>query len=258
MKIEVIKKNENKISFIIEDITATIANTLRRIMLVEVPVLAIKEVTFNKNTSPLYDEIVAHRLSLLPLKTDLKSYNLAEECKCKGKGCPLCQLNLTLKSKGPCTVYSSDLKSQDPKIETFYKEMPIVNLLKGQKLELEAVAVLGKGKEHTKFSPGLIFYRGFPEFVVSNKSNFKKISEELKDVITIKGDKIKINDLNKWNERYEHILETNDIKVRNRKDKFIFTIESWGQLTPKQIMITALDIFDKKLNEFKKKLKKAR
>lgn len=258
MKIEVLNKDGNKINFIIEDINATIANTLRRIMSVEVPTLAIKEVTFNKNTSPLYDEIIAHRLGLLPLKTDLTSYNLEEECKCKGKGCALCQLQLTLKAKGPAMIYASDLKSMDPKVEPVYKEMPIVSLLKGQKLELEAVAVLGKGKHHTKFSPGLIFYRGYPELIVSNKSNLKKISEELNDVVKIKNNKIEINDLRKWNEKYEHILEMNNVEVKNSKSNFIFTIESWGQLKPKQIMITALDILDEKLNEFKKKLKKAK
>lgn len=258
MNVKVLRKEDNNVVFIIDGITATIANTLRRIMSVEVPVMAIKEVTFIKNASPLYDEIVAHRLGLIPLTTDLKSYNLSEECKCKGKGCALCQLILSLKVSGPSSVYASDLESKDPKVKPVYDEILIVKLLKGQKLELEAVAVLGKGKEHTKFSPGLVYYRAYPEFVVKNKGSLSKLKEELKDFISVKNDKIEIKDITKWMEGYEEILEENGVEINPSKDKFVFTIESWGQLKSKEIMIKALDILDKKLDDFKVKLKKAK
>ena len=46
--------------------------------------------------------------------------------------------------------------------------------------------------------------------------------------------------------------------MKYNEKKFIFTIESWGQLKPKEIMITALDILNKKFEEFSKKLKKAK
>ena len=64
-------------------------------MLTEIPVMAIDEVIILKNDSPLYDEIIAHRLGLIPLKTDLESYKLPEECECEGYGCSLCQVSLT-------------------------------------------------------------------------------------------------------------------------------------------------------------------
>src|SRR3989338_5724411 len=132
MEIRVLSNNkeEGKISFIIKDTTPAFANTLRRIMIEEVPTMAIEDVEFSKNNSILYDEMVAHRLGLVPLKTDLKSYNLPEKCKCNGEGCARCQLKFELKAiKGAGTVYASELKSKDPAVKPFYPKMPIVKLL---------------------------------------------------------------------------------------------------------------------------------
>ena len=92
-------KEKNKVSFVLMNSTPSFANVIRRAIIEEVPVMAIEDVEFRKNNSILYDEIIAHRLGLLPLTTDLKSYNLSSECKCKGKGCARCQLKLTLKAK---------------------------------------------------------------------------------------------------------------------------------------------------------------
>src|SRR3989344_9673583 len=172
MEIQVLNNKDNKLSFLIKGINPPLTNALRRTIIAEVPVLAIDEVEFQKNTSALYDEILAHRLGLIPIKTDLKSYNTKEECKCKGKGCALCELKLTL-DKEDGTVYSGDLKSTDPKATPVYSDMPIVELIKKQKIELEATAILGQGKTHMKFSPGLCYYRGYPQFVVGKESSLK-------------------------------------------------------------------------------------
>jgi DNA-directed RNA polymerase subunit D len=258
MEIKLLNKSSDKLVFSINGINLPLANSLRRLMMAEVPVLAIDTVEFAKNSSALYDEILAHRLGLLPLKTDLKSYNLKEECKCKGKGCAMCELKLTLNVNGPNMVYASNLKSTDPKAIPVYPEMPIVELAKKQSLELIATAILGKGKTHAKFSPALVYYHGYPIFDIKDKSKLKKIGEELKNIIAVGGDKIEIKDILKWNEKYEEVLETNDVDVTYSKENFIFFVESWGQLKPEEIVKKALEIFDEKLNEFSEKLKKAK
>ncbi len=258
MQIQQLKQEKNELFFLIKDINPVIANTLRRLMLIEVPTLAIEEVNFLKNDSALYDEIIAHRLGLIPLTTDLKSYELKEECTCKGKGCPKCELQLTLKAKGPCTVYSSELKSSDPKTKPVYENIPITLLTKGQKLELEATAVLGKGKKHAKFSPGWIYYFGNPEFEIKSDSGLKKIEESCKDAVKIEGKQIKITDISKWKESYEEIFEKNNVKVNRSEKDFIFYIESFGQLSPKQMIEESLKIFDEKLDDFVKSLKETK
>src|SRR3972149_1595116 len=106
MKVEILKQSENEVMFIVEGIGPALANAIRRAAMFEVPTLAIEDVYFNQNSSVLYDEIVAHRLGLIPLKTDLKSYNLPAECTCKGKLCAKCSVKGVLKAKGPVTVYA--------------------------------------------------------------------------------------------------------------------------------------------------------
>ena len=98
MDIKILNKTNNEVVFILEDVNYVIANTLRRLVNSKVCTLAIEDVHINKNSSALYDEMLAHRLGLIPLKTDLKSYTQKDKCKCKGKGCLHCELKLSLKS----------------------------------------------------------------------------------------------------------------------------------------------------------------
>lgn len=198
------QEKKNRIIFSLSGVDTAYANTMRRMMGFEVPVMAIEDVEIRKNSSILYDEILSHRLGLIPLTTDLKSYDMPNDCKCKGAGCASCQVKFTLKVTGPGIAYTSDLKSKDPAIKPVFNKIPIAKLLEGQELELEATAILGVGKVHTKWCPGLVYY--------------------------------KMTDPD--------------------KDEFIFTVESWGQLTPKEIVLKSIEIYDKQLEEFAELVKK--
>jgi DNA-directed RNA polymerase subunit D len=158
MKVSNVEKKDNKLDFVLEDTTPAFANALRRIMLAEVPVLAIDDVTIFENNSPLYDEVLAHRIGLLAIKTDLKTFKLPSECTCKGKGCPKCQVSFTLVKKGPGTVYSGDLKPSDPKTIVADKNIPLTKLNEGQKIKIEAIAMLGQGKVHAKWQAAVVSY----------------------------------------------------------------------------------------------------
>ncbi|MDD5132929.1 MAG: DNA-directed RNA polymerase subunit D [Candidatus Nanoarchaeia archaeon] len=256
MEIKTLEKKQDKVTFLIKGIDHAVANTLRRLMSSEVPVLAIDEVDFHKNSSALYDEMVAHRLGLVPIETDLKSYNEKSKCKCKGVGCPKCQLSITLSKKGPCTVYSGDLEISDPKLKPVFDKIPITKLLEGQELEFEATAVLGCGKEHAKFSPALVFFRNYPK--VSVKEDCEKAVQVCpRNVFEYKNKKLSVKNLincDLCNACVEACGEEK-ISVSPVEDEFIFTVESWGQLNPKEIFETALDIFDEKLDEFNKLVK---
>lgn len=258
MNLKLLNKKENKIIFLAKGINASLANAVRRSIMEEVPVMAIEEVTFIKNTSALYDEIIAHRLGLTPLSTDLKGYNLIEDCKCKGKGCMRCQLKFVLEAKGPCVVYAENLKSKDSKIRPVYPKMPIVKLLKGQTLQIEAIAKLGKGKEHAKFAPGLVFYRAVADIKIGNCSNAEEVAKACpKNVFKVENKKLKIVD----NLACDLCLacveacKNNSTEIKDKKDEFIFTIESWGQLDPKQMVDEAISQFNSKLKELNKKVK---
>ena len=254
MNLKILKQNEEKIVYHISNAETSLVNALRRTIMEEVATMAVTEVTFAKNNSALYDEILAHRIGLLPLTTDLKTYNFLGDCKCKGKGCARCQAKLSLQAKGPCTVYAEDLKSKDPKTKPVFPKTPITILLKGQDLQLEAIAQLGKGKEHSKFSPGLAYYKFYPILNTTKDSNIKKCVELSKNLI-VKGNNLEIKDIADWNDAQEQICEDNNIEIDHNKEEFIFTLESWGQLDLKKLPNLALKILEDKLKELDKLVK---
>lgn len=262
MDIEVLKSEpkKKKLSFLLKGSSIAFANGLRRAVLEEVPTLAIEDIEFRKNTSALYDEMIALRLGLLPLKTDLDSYNLAKDCPCKGKGCAQCELVLTIKEKGAKTVYASDIKSKDPKIKPVFPKTPIVKLLKGQVLEAEMIAVLGKGKVHTKWCSGHIYYKYLPTIKISKKGETCLECADVcpKNVFDKKSGKLKINPKTLIDcHLCDACEETSKGEVTVSKDvnDFVFFLESWGQLTCKEIMLKASDEIDLKLDEFEKAMK---
>jgi len=245
----------------IEGMTFAQANTLRRLMMNEVPVMAVEDVEFKKNNSILYDELIALRIGLLPLTTDLESYTLPSDCSCDGAGCAKCQVQFSLTAKGPCVVYAKDLKSKDPKVKPVYPEMPIVKLLDGQEIELAATAQLGLGKEHAKWSPGLVYYRQKPTLTFTKEIDAKAVAAALKDssldAVSEKGGKLVVDEkkllLTPAPDAYEDVSK--DIKVTYAEDEFVFVIESWGQLTPQEIIEAGFGRMQGYLKELEKLVK---
>lgn len=139
---KLIEKKENQWTFSTE-IEESLANAIRR-YINEIPILAVAEVEISKNDSPLYDETIAHRIGLIPLKMEKA---MAEKTKV--------QFKLSTNKEGP--VLSGELKGGKGVV---YENIPITILNKNQELTLVADAEMGKGNEHAKFSAGLMFYRG--------------------------------------------------------------------------------------------------
>ncbi len=252
MDVSLIAKEKDRTLLRVKGVSPAYLNELRRAMMTEVPTLAIEVVEFRKNSSGLYDEIIAHRLGLLPLKTDLKSYNLPSKCACKGAGCAQCQLKFTLKAKGPKMVYASDLKSADPKVVPVFPETPIVELLDGQELELEATAVLGLGVEHSKWSPGLVYYKEFPHVTIKKQpENAQALAEQYPYALEFKGGKLAVKEsaLPLYDVFEEIASASNGSIVVDYKDDFVFVIEPWGQLSVEEIVAEAVKAFDEQLSE---------
>lgn len=156
MDIKLVSRETDIIRFVLSDVTPAFANALRRIIMSEVPVMAIDDVMILENNSVMYDEILAHRLGLIPVTTD-PTYNLPEECTCKSElGCEKCRasFSLEIEAQDPVeVVYSSHLKPENPDVKPVSEKIPIVKLTRGQRLKLEAYARLGRGKLHAKWQP---------------------------------------------------------------------------------------------------------
>ena len=236
MEVELIsqEKKQNRATFLITGSSPAFVNMLRKTIVDEVPTMAIEDVELRKNSSVLYDEMIAHRLGLIPMTTDLDAYELPEDCTCKGEGCSKCELQFSLKAKGPGYVYSSELKSKDPKVSPVEPKIPIVKLIKGHVLELEATGVLGKGKEHAKWCPGLVFYKYKPVIdIKKGVEDPKAVADSCPvDVFTVKNKELTIN---KDNLLKCHLCgactdaDPQHVKLNESNSEFVFTIESWGQ-----------------------------
>ena len=242
MKITVLEEKENFARFVLDDADSAIVNSIRRESIVGVPTMSIEEVDFVKNSSVLYDEIIAHRLGLIPLKTDLKGYKLPSDCKCDGKGCAVCQVKITLNEKGPKIVCSGSLKSKDPKIVPVMNDMPIVKLNAGQELKFNATAVLGLGNEHTKWSTGHIVHFNYPKITGGKKAAEVKEPKNAKET-------------NEFLRKVKQLETSGDIQTESEPGKFVVEIESWGQLEPKVILSNAISNLSEKLKQFEKALK---
>jgi DNA-directed RNA polymerase II subunit RPB3 len=182
-KIEILSVQPQEIKFILSETDTSVANTVRRIMIAEVPTLSIDLVEFSENSTVLNDEYIAHRLGLIPLRYSRpdalhkgcdcqEAFLPHHECVCY-EHCLRCsvelELDVTYSVTGeedvlaPMTITSKDLRSNnelvhpahflspDEQDEAQDQGIAIVKLGPGQKLKFKAIARLGISKEHAKW-----------------------------------------------------------------------------------------------------------
>ena len=158
--LEIVEQNDRKIVVKLKGVPIQYANALRRICLTGVPVFAVDDVVIIENSSVLADEGIAHRLAMIPLKTDLTRFVEPSNCDCKSEvGCPHCRVMLMIDSGSTDTtrtITSMELASEDDVIKPVSDNIPIVELAPGQMLKLEAYARLGRGTEHAKWNSATI------------------------------------------------------------------------------------------------------
>jgi DNA-directed RNA polymerase subunit D len=204
MKTEIVEgwPQGHEIRILISDTDASQVNAIRRALIADVPKLAITRVDFSQGVTQdnkgevvesvnvLPDEVLAHRLAMIPIPTNLDEGlvfpDACENCKdvvVKDKGCPMCQVLFTLSARGPSsdseeefkTVFARDITTiSDPvfDIREEHKDIPLTVLAKGQFLEFYAFAVLGRGRDHAKWSP--VAAVGFRPQCVAVLHNAKK------------------------------------------------------------------------------------
>ncbi|MFA5331649.1 MAG: DNA-directed RNA polymerase subunit D [Methanoregula sp.] len=262
MEIEFASLDNNLARFTLSGARPGFANAFRRAMIGEVPTLAIEDVRIYDNTSALFDEMLAHRLGLIPLKTDLSVYKTQEECSCGGAGCPACTVTYTLSVEGPKLVTSSDLIPQDPKATPVSDNIPIVKLIKGQKLVIEARAVLNKGKVHAKWQPTLVCgYKNYPVVGISDACDGcgNCVEECPRAILAVKGKKVEVIEgklpdcsMCKLCEKAcmaSGIGEEPAISISASPDRYLFVVEGDGSLPTREIMIRAFTFIKDQADE---------
>ena len=227
-------QNTNEMLVLRLDANLSLANAIRR-SLSDVPTLAIDEVEIYKNDSALYDEVIANRLGLVPLKTEK---SMSSKTK----------IDLKLSKKGPGQVYAGDL---DGPATVVCPKIPITLLGEGHKLELVATAALGIGRDHAKHIPGLCYYRHILE--IKSTPQIDKIIEKSKGLI--KPEKKGIKWLCDINEAAQKEIEELDKTAITDSSEILFIIESYGNMPAKEILTDAVKALEHNLDNFEKELK---
>jgi DNA-directed RNA polymerase subunit D len=255
MKLTTIYQEGNILALRVEKVSAQYINTIRRYAMSRVPTLAIDFVEFSKNSGILYDEMVAHRLGLIPLTTDLENYSLPKEEWTQPTGDPRTEVQLILKAtkaKTAKTVLAKDLESKDDKVVPVHQEIPITKLIEGQELEFIATARMGLGEEHVKWSPGHVYYKHFPHISIDKQpKNVDEVAKQFPKLFEVKASKLVVLSQAPYF-LPDTELAIDGVSVDFADEDYLLIIESWGQLSPKTILQEALRAYDNQLDELVK------
>jgi DNA-directed RNA polymerase subunit D len=267
VKTKVIEESDEKIRILLTDTDRAFVNSIRRTLISDTPKMAIDTVRFEMGTTemdgevwetdgPLPDEMIAQRLAMLPIPTRHDEFYFQDSCPTcselvdEDRGCPLCTMLFTCKSFGSeegRMVTAGDmhfLGEEHLNIPEKYLTIPITKLFRGQMIEFYATAVMGRGRDHAKWSPvcGIAFT---PRYIgVINIKSRAKILWDLGLTITAKDfgsdgrledvDKVAqlIDDLHHVGEGTEEGREFKDaVALEEVPREFILSFETDGSMT---------------------------
>ena len=257
MEICVLEKSSNKLRLSIRGASLPLVNAIRRACYIEVPVMAIDIVEVFDNNTVLYDEIIAHRLGLIPLTSSeaLKKYKRPEECANAQLGDPDCYVTLRLDAEtGPReerVVYSGDLETSDPDVKPAFENIPIVIMAPDQRLRLQAYARLGYGREHAKWMPVSVAVHKYLPILVFDlekaskecieciEASYPWVAEQMKKLG--KGELKITDDVNTSALYWCTVKHCGDaVQLRFDDNQFLFKIESTGALSPEEVVREAV------------------
>nr|CAH7724298.1 unnamed protein product [Callosobruchus chinensis] len=265
---------------------SALANTFRRLMLSDVPSMAIEKVHIQNNTSIIQDEVLAHRLGLIPLKADPRLFTFKAGGKKEGSENDTLEFELKIK----CSYNKEANKKDSSRAEDIYKnnkvfskhikwvpmgsqkdkfrdkdvgpihdDILIAKMRPGHELDLKLIAVKGIGKDHAKFSPvSTAFYRLHPDIrllrEVEGEAAYRLQKCFSAGVIDVKeesnGRKVAVLKSSRYDTGSRSVFRYDDLKdavVMSRiPDHFIFTVESVGAMQPDEIFTEAVTLLKNK------------
>ncbi len=228
-----LQKTNEKVSFVTE-MNISLANAIRR-SVNEIQIVAIDEVDIYKNDSALYDQIIAHRIGLIPIKNSGRKK----------------EMQFKLQAEG--SEQKKEVLAKEMGEDVVYGDMPIVYLEKGQELEIVARTRMGMGKEHAKFIPGLMYYR------ILSKIEISKDGEKQSELAELYPKNFEFNGKLKLKNEYDCDLDQEDVKefkgiTITPTENLVFCIESWGQINASEIFTEAIEALNNNLKELSKAL----
>ena len=278
---EILYEDDEKIKILLKETDRAFVNSIRRTLMSDTPKMAIETVSFIKKTEeedgevwetdgPLPDEVIAQRLAMIPIPTNHEQYYFQDECpNCadmveEDRGCALCTMLYYCQKKGSqegTWVTAGDLNflgEEEGFIPEKYQSIPITKLFQGQIIEFSATAIMGRGRDHVKWSPvcGVTFV---PRQVgILNNKTKAKMLWDLNLTINAKDfnkdgrleDMDKVETLSKELHHVGDGTETKTefkeaITIEDVPGEFIFSFETDGSMSPE----TALEMASSSLSE---------
>ena len=284
MKVKVLKMDDYYAQVEFKDVDYSFVNSVRRSLVSMVPCLALHEIDFHmgslgsyvdeesgdekeyESISAMFNEIIAHRLGMLPIPTDKKTVEAFGGTINDDSKQP--DIMYSLHKQGPCTVYSGDLEpvNGDDSLIIPETNVPIVKLSEGQAILVYAKAKMGVASQHTKWQCAVAprFYQA-PSITVSSGKGSKAVLDTVgKEKFTKKGTNHVITnpvvahqalkDLEKlWNDEDAQKA----MEVTTKTDHFVFEFETNGAMKADLALQQALKAFNTHCEEFAVSFKSA-
>ncbi|XP_018411233.1 PREDICTED: DNA-directed RNA polymerases I and III subunit RPAC1 [Nanorana parkeri] len=263
--------------------------SLVRVSSPQVPTMAIEKVYVYKNTSIIQDEILAHRLGLIPIRADPRLFEYQNSDEEEGTEIDTLQFELNVKCKrnpraakdssDPSELYldhkvytsqmtwlpqgnQSDLFHDIDPPRPVHSDILIALLRPGQEIHVVVHCVKGIGKDHAKFSPvATASYRLLPEITLLHPIE-GDLAERLQTcfspgvivVDVVNGKKVARVENSRIDtcsrEIFRHEDLKNVVRMERVRDHFIFSIESTGILAPNVLMKEAIAVLMGKCRRF--------
>ncbi|PVU95899.1 hypothetical protein BB559_002566 [Furculomyces boomerangus] len=292
IKIKIYRVSPTEMEFDLIGVDSSIANALRRILISEIPTIAIEKVYMLNNTGVVQDEVLSHRLGLIPIKADPREFTWKESTED-----PTDQNTIVFKLQVQCSknpkasknetdpakkylhssVYSRDLV-WDPRgdqeqrfgvngIRPVHDDILITKLRPGQQISCELHCHKGIGRDHAKFSPVCTAsYRLMPHIEITKEIVGKDavffqscFPKGVIDLVENENGKLKAVVANPRNdtvsrEVLRHEQFVNKVKLERIRDHFIFNIESTGAISPPELLHMAIEILASKSQNLKQSI----
>nr|CAB3265013.1 DNA-directed RNA polymerases I and III subunit RPAC1-like [Phallusia mammillata] len=292
-RVKIISIDDKEMQFDMIGIDASIANAFRRILIAEVPTMAIEKVFLYNNTSVIQDEVLAHRLGLIPLDVDARLFEFRQTDDLEGTAEDTLDLELNIKcTKNPSApkdatdpnvmykhhkVFSGDIvwipkgnQSDVSCVKPVHDDILIAKLRPGHEIDVKMQAVKGLGRDHAKFSPvATASYRLLPEIKLLSKITGDDV-KELQSCFSPGVIGIKQNDQCEEEayvvsarmdtcsrEVFRHPNLKDKVKLSKVKDHFIYSVESAVGLAPNVLVSESIKILMTKCRSFLRELDNA-
>jgi DNA-directed RNA polymerase subunit D len=242
MDVKKISEQGRDVKLLVSGVDTPLINAVRRTVLNNVPVLAVESVWVYENNSVMPDEMLSHRLAMLPISATGKS----KESTAK----------FALEREGPVMVYSGDITCTTANAEVVDKKIPLVLLGKNQRVKMEMEAILGTGKQHVKWQPAAIAYSQVPDLSFEKVKDPEAIVKAFPGVLELKAKKLFL--ANPYDARTATEIRDrfpSEVNLAFDDSAFVLSIESNGAKTNAEILEAAVGSLKEKNQEFKEALK---